>query len=68
MERINFQIIEKKWQEYFLTKKLYQKNSNAKNLAIFLNLSLLKILMILLRNVLINGLGLDKNEKIKGKV
>ena len=30
MERINFQIIEKKWQEYFLTKKLYQKNSNAK--------------------------------------
>ena len=30
MERINFQIIEKKWQEYFLTKKLYQKNTNAK--------------------------------------
>ena len=30
MERINFQIIEKKWQEYFLTKKLYQKNSNEK--------------------------------------
>ena len=30
MERINFQIIEKKWQEYFLTKKLYQKNTSAK--------------------------------------
>jgi leucyl-tRNA synthetase len=30
MERINFQIIEKKWQKYFLSKKLYQKKSNAK--------------------------------------
>ncbi len=30
MERINFQIIEKKWQRYFSSNLLYQKNDNAK--------------------------------------
>ena len=30
MERINFQIIEKKWQKYFSSHLLYQKDTNAK--------------------------------------
>ena len=30
MERINFQVIEKKWQKYFSSNLLYQKDAKAK--------------------------------------